>query len=84
MKKMPAIVLMTALAGVSIHAARSHQEMRSSRSGESARPANVTVTKQLNQMSAPAVSAPDARVYEPAVILRYSQPQSVTPRLVTR
>jgi hypothetical protein len=84
MKKLLAIVLLTALIGVSIHTGRSHQLDRSSRAPLPAPATKVLVTKVLNPAPGATVSAAGTRIYEPAAVLLYSQPQSVTTRLVAR
>jgi hypothetical protein len=84
MKKLLAIVLLTALAGVSIHAARLQQAERVARAAvaESVRASGLT--KRVDQLEPTPVVAPGAKIYEPAALLLYSQPQSLATRVEVR
>jgi hypothetical protein len=84
MKKLLAIVLLTALAGVSIHAARLQQAERVARAAvaESVRASGLT--KRVDQLEPTPVVALGAKIYEPAALLFYSQPQSMTTREVAQ
>jgi hypothetical protein len=84
MKKLLATVLLTAIAGVSIHAARMQQAERVARAvgGESVRASGLT--KRVDQLESTSAVPLGTKIYEPAALLLYSQPQAMTTRVVTQ
>jgi hypothetical protein len=85
MKKLLAIVLLTALAGASIHAARLQQAERVARAAVAESVRATVLTKRVDQLEPTPVVVPGAKIiYEPAALLFYSQPQSMTTRVVAR
>lgn len=84
MKKLLAMVLLTALAGASIHAARTQQAERVARAAVAESVSAPILTKRVDQLEPPPVGALETKIYEPAALLLYSRPQSVTTRVVAR
>jgi hypothetical protein len=84
MKKLLAIMFVTALAGVSIHAARMQQAERVARAviAESVRASDLT--KRVDQLEPTSDVPLGTKIYEPAALLLYSQPQAMTTRVVTQ
>lgn len=81
MKKLLTIMFVTALAGVSIPAARTERVARAAVDEVAGPP---VLTKRLDQPESPPKVAVEIKIYEPAALLLYSQPRSVTQRVVTR